>query len=131
MEALIKDPTSYTPKVVFDPQNEVFEISGDSRPENTHSFYEELIEWLVKYEENMRGGVSDKKPMTISFLFDYLNSSSSKFILKVILKLKNISSETPVQINWHYEEPDIDMKEMGEEFSQMAEMDIKLVQVEI
>ncbi|MBI4645194.1 MAG: DUF1987 family protein [Bacteroidia bacterium] len=37
-EALIIEPTDETPKVVFDPEKNIFEISGRSMPEDTVKF---------------------------------------------------------------------------------------------
>ncbi len=127
MEVFELEGTRYTPKVVFDVKNKVFEISGDSRPEDTHTFYQVLIDWLSKLDSaSVQGDIKFK------FAFDYLNSSSSKFIFKLIKCLKDLeSSGINFSIDWFYDEPDIDMKELGEEYTELAGMKINMISVEV
>ncbi len=132
MGTLILESTRFTPKVTLDPDSNVYEISGDSRPENTHSFYSELIEWVENWDRKNSNKEEVEKPIRFKFAFEYLNSSSSKFVLKLILKLKEILvSGDELEIDWYYDEPDIDMKEMGEEYAEMAEIPINLIPVEV
>lgn len=127
MEALILEGTSYTPKVIFDLDNKVFEISGDSRPEDTHAFYQKLIDWLKQLET-----VTVSEKLKFKFTFDYLNSSSSKFIFKLILQLKELVLKgVNFSIDWYYDDPDIDMKELGEEYTDMTDLEINLISVEV
>ena len=127
MELFELEGTRYTPKVVFDLKNKVFEISGDSRPEDTHTFYQVLIDWL----RNLNSG-SVKGDFKFKFAFDYLNSSSSKFIFKLIKCLKDLESNgINFSIDWFYDEPDIDMKELGEEYTELAGIKINMISVEV
>lgn len=127
MEVFELEGTRYTPKVVFDVKNKVFEISGDSRPEDTHTFYQLLIDWLSKL-----ASASVQGDFKFKFAFDYLNSSSSKFIFKLIKCLKDLqSSGINFSIDWFYDEPDIDMKELGEEYAELAGMKINMISVEV
>ena len=127
MEVFELEGTRYTPKVVFDVKNKVFEISGDSRPEDTHTFYQVLIDWLSKLDS-----ASVQGDFKFKFAFDYLNSSSSKFIFKLIKCLKDLeSSGIHFSIDWFYEEADIDMKELGEEYTERAGIKINMISVEV
>ena len=127
MEVFELEGTRYTPKVVFDVKNKVFEISGDSRPEDTHTFYQVLIDWLSKLDS-----ASFQGDFKFKFAFDYLNSSSSKFIFKLIKCLKDLqSSGINFSIDWFYDEPDIDMKELGEEYTELADIKINMISVEV
>ena len=127
MEVLELEGTSYTPKVVFDLKNKVFEITGDSRPEDTHAFYQVLIDWLSNLDS-----LSVQGDLKFKFAFDYLNSSSSKFIFKLISCLKELESKgINFSIDWFYDEPDIDMKELGEEYTELADIKINLISVEV
>ena len=127
MEVLELEGSSYTPKVVFDSENKVFEISGDSRPEDTHAFYQKLIDWIDALESS-----SLKGDVRFKFRFDYLNSSSSKFVLKLIFSLKALESKgINFVVDWVYDEPDIDMKELGEEYAEIVDIQINLISVEV
>ena len=127
MELLELEGSSYTPKVVFDVKNKVFEITGDSRPEDTHAFYQVLIDWLSNLDS-----ASVKGDLKFKFAFDYLNSSSSKFIFKLISCLKDLETKgIYFSIDWFYDEPDIDMKELGEEYTELTDIKINLISVEV
>ena len=49
MKTLILEPTDETPKVVLDPENKVFSISGKSFPENVEVFFNPILRWLDEY----------------------------------------------------------------------------------
>jgi len=46
MESLKIEATDKTPRIILDPYNDIFEISGNSRPENVSEFYFPVINWL-------------------------------------------------------------------------------------
>ena len=50
MEAMIIEATEFSPGVVLDSKAHKFEISGDSRPENTGKLYEPIIKWIEQYQ---------------------------------------------------------------------------------
>ena len=51
-EKLIIDSTEDTPKVIFDAENKIFQISERSLPENAIGFYDSLLNWLTQYSKN-------------------------------------------------------------------------------
>ena len=46
MDKLKIEPTTFTPEVTFDVEKRVFEISGESRPQDSREFYGPIITWL-------------------------------------------------------------------------------------
>jgi len=134
MNALIIDPTDFSPKVVFDPSKNLFEISGESRPENTGKFYVPLLEWLHQYQ-NVLYWEKDKFGETpgrvFEFKFDYFNSTSAKFIMDVLMQLDKMAQEGyNINARWYYDKRDEDMKESGEEFSKLLKkLSIQFVEV--
>lgn len=134
MNALIIDPTDFSPKVVFDPSKNIFEISGESRPENTSKFYIPLLEWLQQYQ-NVLYWEKDKfgeTPIRVfEFKFDYFNSTSAKFIMDVLMQLdKMVQEGYNINARWYYDKRDEDMKESGEEFSKLLKkLSIQFVEV--
>lgn len=106
-----------TPTVIFDPLNNVFEISGRSYPEDTKEFYTPILEWVDKYK------VEPQKETIINFKLDYFNSSSYKPLLDILMMMEKIKEKgSIVQTNWYYKNGDIDMKEVGEEFSELVDI---------
>jgi hypothetical protein len=49
MEKLIIEATVNSPRIVLDPDEQSFEFSGESRPENVRNFYLPVLEWLEKF----------------------------------------------------------------------------------
>jgi hypothetical protein len=122
MEPLYIEPTEFTPRVYFDPENSVFEISGFSRPENVIGFYRPILKWLDDYNDNVLAKNLDynKSNLTINLKMTYFNSASSKFLLDILLEFMKFHSKgNEVEINWYYEDGDDEIQESGEEISDM------------
>ena len=125
METLIINGTDDTPKVVLDQENNVFEISGRSLPEDVVSFFQPVIDWLDELEKN---------PLD-NFEFDikleYFNTASSKQILDIFLILDEIFLKgDSVKVNWYYSELDEDLGEAGEEYSELVEVPFELIAIQ-
>lgn len=112
MEVIKIAATQDTPNIILDAENNLFEISGKSLPEDVNSFYSPVIEWLNVYCEK-------PNPKTVLDLkLDYLNTASSKFLFTIFLKLEKLhESGNDVVIRWHYADDDEDMQDVGEEFA--------------
>ncbi|NLR94248.1 MULTISPECIES: DUF1987 domain-containing protein [Flammeovirga] len=108
--------TEDTPKVILDKENELFEISGRSLPEDSAEFFAPILNWIEEY--------ADDKNDETRFLFklEYFNTASSKLILDVLSKLEEIEGVTVV---WYYHEDDEDMQEAGEEFEELVELEFE------
>ena len=134
MNALLIDPSDFSPKVVFDPVKNLFEISGESRPENTSKFYVPLLDWLTQYQSVLyweKDKVANIPPKVFEFKFDYFNSTSAKFIMDVLMQLDKMAQEGyPIKAKWFYDKRDEDMKESGEEFSKLLKkLPIEFVEI--
>ncbi len=120
-EKLILRPKSDTPGVIFDPENEKFEIYGKSLPEDTNEFYDPVIHYLKEYSEN------PGKLTTFIFNFEYYNSASVRKIVNMISVLEKIYREgNDVKIIWMYEESDEVMKENGDDFKETTDITVEL-----
>ena len=93
MEKIIIEPTSNTPKVILDPEEKIFEISGESRPFDVPQFYSPLLGWLDEFGEHLAVQNDPAIPIEFKFLFEYFNSLSAKYILDFCKKLSKIRSE--------------------------------------
>jgi hypothetical protein len=133
MDPILLDATQTTPKVVIDSANNKFEISGDSRPENTGKFFNPIIEWFNAYRSVLayqKTSLGKSKKISVNFKLDYFNSTSAKFILDIFYQLEKIQKEGyDAEIIWHYDKRDTDMKESGEEFSKYVP-DLKVEYIE-
>lgn len=133
MESLRIEGSNISPKVIFDPATRSLEISGYSRPENVRDFYMPLLQWIEDYCASIKKGKptdADIEPINFKFKFIYFNSSSAKFIYDIILLLSNIQNEgIPIKIYWYFDEDDDELREAGEELSDMAHVPFFFVEV--
>jgi hypothetical protein len=122
MEPLLIEPTEFTPKIFFDPENSLFEISGFSRPENVIGFYRPILKWLEEYHELVlsQNTSFEKSLLTLNLKMTYFNSASSKFLLDILLEfMKFMSKGNKIEVNWFYEDGDDEILESGEEIADM------------
>jgi len=97
MQKLIIPPTKATFGINFDPARNVFEISGNSFPPNAMEFYEPVIGWVKDF---LSQDVKDS--ITIDFKVNYYNTSSSKYIFKILELFHEHNQVTRnVKINWY------------------------------
>ncbi|MBR2201766.1 MAG: DUF1987 domain-containing protein [Bacteroidales bacterium] len=114
--------TDDTPTVILDKENNIFEISGRSLPEDVVVFYKPILEWLDEYK-------NDPLDQTVfNFKLEYFNTASSKLLLDVLLKLEDINNDGhEVLVKWHYPDDDEDMEEAGEEYSDIVDVPFEQV----
>lgn len=132
MRKLIIEKTSYSPRVVLDPDNKVYLIAGESRPPDVREFYDQILSWLKEFSLYLVSPNYNKDPVIFNLNFEYFNSSSGKLILDICkvlagLRLKGIN----VTIKWYYEKEDGDMLEVGHEMSRIVKFPFEYVESEI
>ncbi len=117
METIKIKGTDDTPSVILDPENEVFEISGRSLPEDVASFYGPILTWLDEYGED----ANDKT--VFCFKLVYFNTASSKALLDILMKLEEMHENgKEILIKWYYPDDDEDMEEAGEEYAEIVDV---------
>jgi hypothetical protein len=122
MDAINLEPKGDTPKVVLDKASGTFEFIGKSLPEDVTSFYNPIIEWLDKYNEDPNDSSE------FNFKMEYFNTASSKMILQILEKIKELKEKgKDVTVNWHYPDDDEDMEEAGEDYSSLVEIDFEMI----
>ncbi len=122
MGALIIDATTETPRVHFDPDNNLFEISNKSLPEDADEFYQPVINWLENYK------LKPNTKTNFSFKLDYFNTASARYIARMVKTLDKMAKKHEVKIFWYYREIDEDMLSMGEEYFEMTDLEFELVE---
>lgn len=114
METLLIEQTDDSPKVILDPVDKLFEISGKSLPEDVLEFYQPILDWLNAYRKE-----PDAKTV-FSVRLIYFNTASSKMIMDIFLIFEEMVEEGhDVVIKWHSHQRDEDMQEAGKEFEEM------------
>jgi len=126
MQALIIAGTESSPNIIFDAEKNIFEMKGESRPENAKAFYDPVIEWMKNFctEALQKGSLKEK--VVLCVFFDYFSSSSAKYLMNIFARLDELhKNNIPVEIKWIYSEIDIEMKESGEEFKKLLTLPFK------
>jgi hypothetical protein len=87
-------------------------------------FYFPLIQWLDELNNWIKNNKSlnvEVEPFTFKFKLIYFNSSSAKFIYDIIILLNGFQKEGfSIKIYWYFDEDDDELREAGEELSDMA-----------
>jgi Domain of unknown function (DUF1987). len=113
--------TDDTPNVILDANNEIFEISGRSLPEDVSAFYEPILSWLDEYAQN-------PNPKTVfTFKLVYFNTASSKLLLDILMRFEHMKEDgSDVTIRWCYPDDDEDMEEAGEEYADIVDVPFEM-----
>jgi len=125
MDNLIIEGSKQTPEINFDVASGVLRISGRSIPENTFEFFNPVLNWLDEYALE----APDKVVAKINL--EYFNTSSSKYILEILKRLKGILKEgKEVLVQWYYEEDDEEMMETGEDYEDVSGLTFEIIGIE-
>jgi hypothetical protein len=117
--------TDDTPTIVLDVENDVYQISGRSLPEDVGAFYDPILDWLDGFAESS----TDK--MTFGFKLEYFNTASSKLLLDILLKLEEMfENGKEILVKWYYPEDDEDMEEAGEEYADIVDVPFEQIPYE-
>jgi hypothetical protein len=122
MENLYIKATDECPEINFLFNDGKLVITGKSLPENVNEFYEPVLDWLAEYS-------GQPKSMTeVDFNLSYFNTASSKIILDILLIIEKFREDNrQVIVNWHYQDYDEDMKEAGEEYSEIVGLQFNFI----
>ncbi|MBN1988458.1 MAG: DUF1987 domain-containing protein [Bacteroidales bacterium] len=117
METIKIMGTDDTPTVILDAENDIFEISGRSLPEDVTAFYDPILNWLDEYAS------SPNTKTAFNFKLVYFNTASSKLLLDILMKLEQMHEDgKDVVVKWFYPEDDEDMQEAGEEYADIVDV---------
>lgn len=126
MEHLYIAKTSHTPEVFFNIDENKLCIYGRSFPEDSASFYSPVVLWL---ESNIQ---EFTKEFVLEVQLEYFNTSSSKYLLKMLRFMEKYkeSHDVPISVKWNYFQGDVDMKEAGMEYQQFVSLPFDFVEID-
>lgn len=123
IEELIVVPTEESLSATL--KDGMIELSGRSIPEDPVKSFAPIVEWVKEYVRN------PNEKTEINLKFEYLNTSSSKFILSILEILdKACDNNHTMTINWSYEVGDDDMYELGKFYETIIRIPINYIEVE-
>lgn len=101
MNKLIIKPTKISPYICFDPEEQKYEISGQSFPEDPKELFAPIFQWLNNEISNI------KHPIIIKFHTEYFNSSSNRLLLKLFRILEmHAQLGKNIHVIWCYSDED-------------------------
>ena len=125
MEPIIIAGTTKSPDIKLDAKEGLIELSGMSYAEDTFVFYEPIFDWINDYA---------RKPSaetTLNMKVKYFNTSSIKCMFDILEAVANIGKEGhKTTINWFYDEEDEEMKDCGENFSNILNFPFNILIME-
>jgi hypothetical protein len=136
MDKLIISPTHTTPEIRFSVEDNIFQIRGNSRPEDVRALYYPVIEWIKELADNIISNkiniYSKENPLRFHVDLLYFNSSSAKFLYDIFSELKRLSDAgITLIVEWVYEKEDIDMLDAGKDIALLAEMEFTYIEKEV
>jgi hypothetical protein len=125
---LIIKQTDCSPKIYFDPFKNIYEISGESRPDDVPQFYEPVLKWLDEFSEHLDNLSFNTEPVEFNLDFEYFNSLSAKYIFDFCRQLAKISLKGKnILVKWYYEDDDTDMLEAGKEIARISKVPFEFI----
>ena len=106
--------TTKTPEINGDLENGELKITGVSIPEDAKDFYFPLRTWMLDFIQ------CPKDSLRFTVEMDYFNTSTSSILLNLFQLFQRAGEKKNVEILWIYEEDDLDMKEVGEDYKLMV-----------
>ncbi len=123
MENLIIEKTIKTPGISFNYSTGELLMEGISIPENTLDFYKSVMDWLSIYKETAQAST------TLILKLEYFNTSTSVVLLNIFKLFSQVES-SDLKIQWYFEEDDIEMQEVGEDYQNIVKVPFELISIE-
>ncbi|HBH47364.1 MAG TPA: nuclear pore complex subunit [Bacteroidales bacterium] len=101
--------TDKTPRIIFETTGELY-MGGRVICDNAEEFFSELIQFCTNLKENS---------VVFDINIEYLNTPSSKKLFQLFNSLEANKYIKNVNINWFYDSDDMDMKEVGTDYSEL------------
>jgi SiaC family regulatory phosphoprotein len=110
--------TEDSPAITLDRINGIYSFVGCSLPENVIKFYQPVFNWLEIFS------IDPPPKITIDFNLEYFNTATSRILLDIMIRFKNICTEKTcdLKINWYYNNDDEETREAGEDFSDIIQL---------
>ncbi len=125
MKTLYIKGSNDKPEINLDSSKGILFLGGSSIPENVMEIYGPVLNWIEEYMQNPNSST------TIDFFFEYLNTSSSHMIMRILEKILKYKDRCPeLKINWCFLAGDVEMLHFGQELAELLNYPIELIERE-
>lgn len=105
--------TETTPSIICDPENGVISMQGDSYPENSFDFFDDLLSWIDNYF------TTTSQAIKLDLRLIYLNTSSVKIMMDIFDMLElEYQKGREVHVIWFYDSLNERVMELAEQFKE-------------
>ncbi len=120
MNAVLIESTKFSPEVLFDKDKGIINFIGKLYPANATEFFNPIHEMIIDY-------IKSNPEITLNFMLTYINSSATKLVIRLFEELDlYYENGKKILVNWHHDELDDDMIEVGEDISELVNIPIKI-----
>jgi hypothetical protein len=123
METLFIQATEDTPLVDYNIEKNSFSISERSYPEDAMGFYAFVIAWVEELLSQTEG-----QTYVFDFCFEYLNTASSKQVIKLLLTIEKFIEKHAITIRWFFESGDEDMFALGGQYAKFLKLPFEVAE---
>ncbi len=124
MEKLFWEDTETTPYVLFDPENQKYEISGRSFPEDPVEFFQPIFDWIDNNVPEIDHTIN------VDMYIEYFNSSSNRMILLILKKFEEHTQHgKDIHVQWKYDDEEV--LGDGQMYATLVNLPFELVEVDM
>lgn len=122
MNSLYIEGTTSTPTITCDAETGTLSMAGDSYPENSFEFFNEVIDWVSIFVEQLN------RPLNLELRLVYMNTSSVKAMMDIfdLLESAHLKGRS-VAVNWYYDPRNERVIELAEEFKEDCTFSFKII----
>lgn len=111
MDALNIEATTLTPRIQLDFQRDHLQFSGESFPEDVHSFYAPVFARLQQYLQE-----KSDRPIQVDLEFTYVNSASTRSLQQLLTLLdKAAGAGRTINVRWIVCDGDDALTDLGDD----------------
>lgn len=113
MDSLHIPSSQSTPSVEADPERGLIKMTGDSYPENSFEFFDQVFAWIETYL------AGSSAPLTLELRVVYMNTSSVKAMMDILeLFEEHHRLGRAISVRWLYDPRNERIVELAEEFKE-------------
>jgi hypothetical protein len=113
-----------TPRILYNPEENILQVIGSSLPENVYSLYEPVMEWIKEFVESP----VLNPDLRIIFQIQYYNSGTIRYLAELLTKIADLHSKgLKYSVEWHYESDDENIRQAGEDLSDISETPFAMI----
>ena len=112
--------TNKSPEILLDIKKGILNINGNC--------YDDLsINKLEELTDNLKNNNINR--LICNIKFNIINSLNHKNMFIILIYLSDLyMNNIPIIINWYYNKNDISIKEMGDDFNELLDIDLNIIE---